>query len=78
MRQPPTENPAYALRALANPGPTRARSADVTASLPPLLLDVDGVLNPFAAPACPPGYTEHDFFPDEEPVRLRPAHGPWL
>jgi hypothetical protein len=50
----------------------------VTASLPLLLLDVDGVLNPFAAPACPAGYTEHHFFPGEEPVRLCPAHGSWL
>jgi HAD domain in Swiss Army Knife RNA repair proteins len=50
----------------------------VTSSLPLLLLDVDGVLNPFAAPACPPGYTEHEFFPGEDPVRLCPAHGPWL
>jgi hypothetical protein len=50
----------------------------VTSSLPLLLLDVDGVLNPFAAPACPPGYSEHEFFPGEDPVRLCPAHGPWL
>ena len=50
----------------------------MTSSLPLLLLDVDGVLNPFAAAACPPGYTEHEFFPGEEPVRLCPAHGPWL
>jgi hypothetical protein len=50
----------------------------VTSSLPLFLLDVDGVLNPFAAPACPPGYTEHEFFPGEEPVQLCPAHGPWL
>lgn len=50
----------------------------VTSSLPLLLLDVDGVLNPFAAPACPPGYTEHEFFPGEDPVRLCPAHRPWL
>jgi len=50
----------------------------VTSSLPLLLLDVDGVLNPFVAPACPPGYTEHEFFPGEEPVRLCSAHGPWL
>jgi hypothetical protein len=49
-----------------------------TGSLPLLLLDVDGVLNPFAAPACPPGFSEHDFFPGEEPVRVCPAHGPWL
>lgn len=50
----------------------------MTSSLPLLLLDVDGVLNPFAAPACPPGYTEHEFFPGEDPVRLCAAHGPWL
>jgi hypothetical protein len=50
----------------------------VTASLPLLLLDIDGVLNPFAAPACPPGYTQHDIFPGEKPVRLYPAHGSWL
>ena len=35
----------------------------MTSRPPLLLLDVDGALNPFAAPACPPGYTEHDFFP---------------
>ncbi len=45
---------------------------------PLLLLDVDGVLNPYAAPACPPGYAEHDFFAGEEPVRLCAAHGSWL
>jgi hypothetical protein len=39
---------------------------------------VDGVLNPFAAPACPPGYTELALFDGEEPVRLCAAHGPWL
>jgi HAD domain in Swiss Army Knife RNA repair proteins len=64
--------------ALATPGLVTALSAAVTSSLPLLLLDVDGVLNPFAAPACPPGYTEHDLFPGEEPVRLCAAHGPWL
>ena len=47
-------------------------------SLPLLLLDVDGVLNPFAAPSCPPGYTEYSFFPGEDPVRVCAAHGPWL
>ena len=50
----------------------------MTASLPLFLLDVDGVLNPFAAPACPPGYTEYEFFPGEDPIRLCTAHGPWL
>ncbi|MET7511564.1 hypothetical protein [Streptomyces albidoflavus] len=48
-------------------------------ALPLLLLDVDGVLNPFAAPTCPEGYREYAFFPeDDPPVRLRAAHGPWL
>jgi hypothetical protein len=37
---------------------------------PVLLLDIDGVLNPFAAARCPAGYTEYDLFPGEEPVRL--------
>lgn len=50
----------------------------VTFSLPLLLLDVDGVLNPFAAPACPPGYQEYEFFPGEEPIRLSAAHRIWL
>jgi hypothetical protein len=45
---------------------------------PLLLLDVDGVLNPFAAPGCPAGYREYEFFPGEEPVRRCLAHGPWL
>jgi hypothetical protein len=44
---------------------------------PLLLLDVDGVLNPF--PGCPDGYVEYDLFPeDEEPVRLARVHGEWL
>lgn len=46
--------------------------------LPLLLLDVDGVLNPFGADQCPSGYEEFDFFPDEEPVRLCRAHAAWL
>ncbi len=45
---------------------------------PLLLLDIDGVLNPFAAPACPPGYAEHVLFPGEEPVRVCAGHGDWL
>jgi len=48
------------------------------ARLPLLLLDVDGVLNPYAARRCPPGYTEHDLFPGEEAVRVCTAHGRWL
>jgi len=44
---------------------------------PLLLLDVDGVLNPY--PETPVGYDEHDFFPeDDEPVRLARVHGEWL
>jgi len=43
-----------------------------------LLLDIDGVLNPFAATCCPPGYAEYDLFPGEEPVRLSRAHGEWI
>ena len=50
-----------------NPGVTR----------PLLLLDVDGVLNPFDGD-CPAGYAEHDLFPGEEPVRVNTAHGDWL
>ncbi len=50
----------------------------MTSTLPLLLLDVDGVLNPFAAPARPLGYTEHELFPGEDPVWLCAAHGPWL
>ncbi|GAA1987647.1 HAD domain-containing protein [Kitasatospora viridis] len=46
--------------------------------LPLLLLDIDGVLNPFAAAACPPGFREYRFFLGEDPVRLNRAHGPWL
>jgi hypothetical protein len=42
-----------------------------------LLLDVDGVLNPY--PDCPHGFDEHELFPeDDEPVRLASAHGEWL
>jgi hypothetical protein len=47
---------------------------------PMLLVDFDGVLNPFAAPKCPPGFTEYglDEFPGDDPVRLNPAHARWL
>ena len=47
-------------------------------ALPLLLLDVDGVLNPYAAAACPDGSQEHALFAGEEPVRVCPAHGGWL
>jgi HAD domain in Swiss Army Knife RNA repair proteins len=50
----------------------------MSAGLPLFLLDVDGVLNPFAAPVCPPGYAEHTMFPGEGPVRICAGHGPWL
>ncbi|MEU8367715.1 HAD domain-containing protein [Micromonospora tulbaghiae] len=46
--------------------------------LPLLLLDVDGVLNPFGTDRCPSGYEEFEFFRDEEPVRLCRAHAAWL
>lgn len=45
---------------------------------PVLFLDVDGVLNPYGAAECPPGFAEHDLFPGEEPVRLCRAHGAWI
>ena len=49
----------------------------MTAPGPLLLLDVDGVLNPF--PDTPDGFEEHHFFPGEdEPVRLARFHGEWL
>jgi hypothetical protein len=41
-----------------------------------LFLDIDGVLNPWAAPACPPGYTEHRW--RTRKAWLSPAHGPAL
>jgi hypothetical protein len=45
---------------------------------PLLLLDVDGVLNPYGAD-CPAGFTEHVLFPDEiEPVRVCADHGGWI
>ncbi|MBV9792899.1 MAG: hypothetical protein JO016_03075 [Actinobacteria bacterium] len=45
---------------------------------PLLLLDIDGVLNPYAAPGCPAGYAEHVLFAGEEPVRVCAGHGDWL
>lgn len=45
---------------------------------PLLLVDIDGVLNPYAASSCPDGYCEYDLFPGEKPVRLAEKHGHWL
>jgi hypothetical protein len=43
---------------------------------PLLLLDVDGVLNPFAATSCPDGFTEENIRGFQ--VRLSPWHQRWL
>lgn len=45
---------------------------------PLLLLDLDGVLNPFAAAACPDGFLEHVCFEGEPPQRYCPAHAAWI
>lgn len=45
---------------------------------PVVLLDIDGVLNPFAASVCPDGFLEHEFFPGEGPERYCPAHAAWI
>jgi Swiss Army Knife RNA repair-like protein len=44
---------------------------------PLLLVDVDGVLNPWGAASCPDGYQEYDFYPGER-ILLSPGHGPEL
>jgi hypothetical protein len=49
----------------------------MTRSAPLVLLDLDGVLNPFAAPVCPDGCLEHEFFDGEGPERYCPAHAGW-
>jgi hypothetical protein len=51
---------------------------DGTVSRPVLLLDLDGVLNPFAASSCPDGYLEHEFYPGEGPERYCPDHAAWI
>ena len=45
-----------------------------------LLVDFDGVLNPYAATHCPAGFVEYgrEVFPGEDPVRLNATHGRWL
>jgi hypothetical protein len=46
---------------------------------PLLLVDIDGVLNPYAAITCPDGYKEYGVFPeDDQPMRLATSHGEWL
>jgi hypothetical protein len=45
---------------------------------PLLLVDIDGVLNPYGAPGPPPGFVEHELFAGEEPVRVWAGHGDWL
>lgn len=45
-------------------------------SMPILLLDVDGVLIPYAAKGCPDGFIQHTLL--GEPVWLAPCHGDWL
>ncbi len=46
---------------------------------PLLLLDVDGVLNPYGYSRRPAGYTEHELFAeDDEPVLVNPEHGIWI
>ncbi len=44
---------------------------------PILLVDVDGVLNPWEAHSCPDGFAEYEFVPGER-VILSPAHGKLL
>jgi hypothetical protein len=46
---------------------------------PLLLIDIDGVLNPWGVEECPAGFCEYQLFPeDDEPVRLAAIHGEWL
>jgi hypothetical protein len=45
---------------------------------PVLLLDVDGVLYPFAAATMPAGFAAHKFFPDQDPTWLSAEHGRWV
>jgi hypothetical protein len=47
---------------------------DGTDPRPLLLVDVDGVLNPWLATGCPEGFREHSFFPGDR-VLLSEGHG---
>ena len=55
----------------------RDRANHDTNNRPLLLVDVDGVLNPWEATDTPDGYHEYDFFPGER-VLLSPDHGQLL
>ena len=49
------------------------------ATKPVLLVDVDGVLNPYGFDQPPSGFTPYRFFPeDDDPVLLAELHGVWL
>jgi hypothetical protein len=51
----------------------------MTSSQPFLLLDIDGVLNPWGVDTIPDGYAEHHLFTgDKEPVLLSERHVAWL
>ncbi|WBB91048.1 hypothetical protein [Verrucosispora sp. WMMC514] len=54
--------------------PDRAGRPDA----PVVFLDLDGVLNPFAAPTCPDGYQERVLFDGEDPQRYCLAHADWI
>ncbi len=45
---------------------------------PLLLLDVDGVLNPYGWRRLPAGYEPHALFACEQPVAINPDHGVWI
>lgn len=45
---------------------------------PIVLLDLDGVLNPFDALTCPDGFEERVLFEGEEPIRYCAAHSGWI
>jgi hypothetical protein len=66
------------LRIMECPPLAQSRAVSSMISRPALLLDVDGVLNPYGTVTCPEGFTEDGLFPGEEPVRLCPAHGEWI
>ncbi len=51
----------------------------VASTRPVLLVDVDGVLNPFGFDDTPKGFNAHHFFPEDDyPVYLSEMHGRWL